>query len=179
MCVVGATIRAKLPGRYSIVIGYGGKRGEHIAEQMRMAMKQRGLRVFVAPSDMIATPDWRAVVRQKIETFDAYVLLCNKEACCSEIVMEEMDWAGLEKIIPFRLNRQKVHPMAAKAHNFHYDTRHPNYDLYKEQIRNSIEDFRDKVRKANRSLQRITQPTSPQLMPAPIPPESPSGESTK
>jgi hypothetical protein len=146
---------------------------------MRIAMKQRGLKVFVAPSDMIATPDWRAVVRQKIETFDAYVLLCNKEACCSEIVMEEMDWAGLEKIIPFRLNRQKVHPKAAKAHNFRYDTRHPNYDLYKKQIRNSIEDFRDKVRKANRSLQVITQPTSPQLVPTPIPPESPSGESTK
>ncbi len=134
-------------------IGYGGKRGWKIGLKFRDELETRGLIAFIAPNGIpLGTPRSKAFLRQKVKDSDAYVLLCNKDACCSPAVLEELGWAA-NKIMPFKLDNQPVHPMLGDDPQHEtFNTKKPDYARYAKKIREGIKEYRRKIRQAKQSL---------------------------
>ena len=141
--------------QFTVFIGWGGA-GKQTADNLSKELEQRGVRTLMAPRDVDWGEESEPVMREMIETSDAYVLVCTKDACCSPWVMKEIGWAG-SRVLPLKVDSEPLHPMVLKLQNHPFNSQSPDYDSCNAALRKSIRRFRDKV---SQTTTTIVPPTS-------------------
>ena len=130
-----------------VFIAWGGPKGQTIGERLHRALDKRGIQVFISSKDMRwGERDWEAKLRQMIKTSDAFILVCTREACCSENVMKEIEWAKRGPLImPLKVKKQPLHPMVVLPNALDFDPKDPDYDSCKSELMKGLDELHKKI----------------------------------